>query len=385
MDASVKQSAGVEASPGLVSWMMRHRVSLVCSSYHTGRLLFIGSRRNGSASYTRAQFPGAMGLFASSQRIYAATRAAIWRLENTLKPDEVVDDQFDRLFVPRNAQITGHLNAHELAVESSGRIVFVNTKYSCLATVSMTHAFRPVWRPAFISRLAPEDRCHLNGVALDGEHVRYVTACSTTDIVDGWRERRADGGVLIDATSDRVVADGLSMPHSPRQHGGALWLLESGTGHLCRVDAETGRRENVAFCPGFLRGLTFVDRYAVVTLSLPRHGRFQGLALDEALTRRQASAWCGLMVIDTRNGDVVEWVRLDSEKELFDVVALAMTRCPRALAPDTPDMQDAITFEDAPGPAPPNAPVQASAAPARRDVNGQTISRAAPLPARVIS
>src|SRR5262249_19247134 len=163
MDASVKKPAGVEASPGLVSWMMRHRASLVCSSYQTGRLLFIGSRRNGAASFTRAQFSRAMGPFSVPQRLFVARRAAVLRLEHTLKPEEGVDARFARLFVPRNAQISGNLAVHELVVEPSGRIVFVNTKFSCLATVSMTHAFRPLWRPSFISRLAPEDRCHLNG------------------------------------------------------------------------------------------------------------------------------------------------------------------------------------------------------------------------------
>lgn len=346
--AATETKPGVETSPGFVPWMMRHRVSLVCSSYQTGRLLLIGARRGGDVAVTRAQFPGAMGLAAFSQRIYLAGRAAIWRLENTLRADQLVDDRYDRLFVPRNAQITGNLLVHEIAVEPAGRIVFVNTRYSCLATLSTTHAFRPLWRPAFVSRLAPEDRCHLNGLAVDDGRVRYATACAASDIVDGWRERRADGGVLIDVTTDRIIADGLSMPHSPRLHGGAVWLLNSGSGHLVRIDPQSARREEVAFCPGFLRGLAFIDDFAVVTLSLPRYGRFQGLALDGELTRRNASAWCGLMVIDTRNGDIVEWVRLDGEMELFDVAAILLARCPLALAPDSPDLQEAITVEDAP-------------------------------------
>ena len=345
--AATETRPGLETSPGFVPWMMRHRVSLACSSYQTGRLLLIGARRGGDVAVTRAQFPGAMGLAAFSQRIYLAGRAAIWRLENTLRTDQLVDDRYDRLFVPRNAQITGNLLVHEIAVEPTGRIVFVNTRYSCLATVSTTHAFRPLWRPAFVSRLAPEDRCHLNGLAVDDGRVRYATACAASDIVDGWRERRADGGVLIDVATDRIVVDGLSMPHSPRLHGGAVWLLNSGSGHLVRVDPQTARREEVAFCPGFLRGLAFIDDFAVVTLSLPRYGRFQGLALDGELTRRNASAWCGLMVIDTRTGDIVEWVRFDGEMELFDVAAIPLARCPLALAPDSPDLQEAITFEDA--------------------------------------
>ncbi len=261
-----------ELSSGFVSWLMRHQVSLVCSSYQTRRLVFIGAQRDGKPAINSVVFPGAMGLAAFSQRLYLASRAAILRLENTLRPGELADDRFDRLFVPRNAQITGDLMLHEIGIEASGRIIFVNTRHSCLATVSMTHAFKPLWKPPFISKLAAEDRCHLNGLAMENGKARYVTACSTTDAVEGWREHRHDGGVLIDVSRDRVLVEGLSMPHSPRVHNGSAWLLNSGTGYLCRVDVDNGCRENVAFCPGFLRGLTMIGPYAVATMSLPRHG-----------------------------------------------------------------------------------------------------------------
>lgn len=344
MDDTTRKSPPAEVSKGLTAFLARHRVSLVCSSYQTGRLFFVGSRANGAPVFSAAQFPGAMGLAAFSQRIYLAGSRAIWRLENVLGPDEVANEHCDRLYVPRNAQIIGDLDAHELCVEPSGRIVFVNTKYSCIATVSMTQAFTPLWTPPFISRLAPEDRCHLNGLGMDGDKVRFVTACNTTDIVDGWREHRADGGVLIDMADNRVLAEGLSMPHSPRLHGGFVWFLNSGSGHLCRLDLESGKHEEVAFCPGFLRGLAFVDDYAVVTLSLPRNGRFQGLALGEELERRKAAAWCGVMVIDTRNGDVVEWMRLDREfAELFDVALIQGVRCPTAQDGRQATIERAIT------------------------------------------
>lgn len=288
-----------------------------------------------------------MGLAAFSQRIYLASRAHIWRLENILKPDELANGRFDWLYVPRNAQFTGAIDAHEIAVEPSGRIVFANTKYSCLATLSMTHAFKPVWKPNFITKLAPEDRCHLNGLGMENGQVRYVTASLTTDIVDGWREHREGGGVLIDISEDRIVCDGLSMPHSPRVQGGFVWLLNSGAGYLCRVDPATSKRENVAFCPGFLRGLMMIEHYAVVTLSLPRNGRFQGLALEEELNKRAAVPWCGLFVIDTRSGDIVNWVRFENDvKELFDVAVIPEVRCPRGLAPDMSTMQDLISFEE---------------------------------------
>jgi hypothetical protein len=38
-----------------------------------------------------------------------------------------------------------------------------------------------------------------------------------------------------------MVASGLSMPHSPRLHGGKLWVCESGAGTLGIVDPATGR------------------------------------------------------------------------------------------------------------------------------------------------
>jgi uncharacterized protein (TIGR03032 family) len=343
------QKSPIELSAGLVAWMIRHRVSLAFSSYQNGDLFFLGAQRDGRAVFSRAQFPYAMGIAAFAQRVYLASNMQIWRLENVLKPDELANDRYDRLFVPRNAQVIGPLDMHELGVEPSGRILFANTKYSCLATPSITHSFQPVWKPKFISKLAPEDRCHLNGLGMEAGRLRYVTACSTTDIVDGWREHRADGGVVIDVSDDRIVADGLSMPHSPRVHQGSVWVLDSGTGRLCRLDAANGARENIGFYPGFLRGLAFVDNYAAVTLSLPRNGRFQGLALDDELANRKAVPWCGLLIIDIRNGDVVEWIRFASEvKELFDVALIPGVRCPRGLTPGSPALKDAISVDAMP-------------------------------------
>jgi uncharacterized protein (TIGR03032 family) len=340
-----KRSAST--SRGFVQWMIRQQVSLVCTSYQTGQLLCVGSRSDGLPMITPARFARAMGLTAFSQRLYLAAQTRLWRLENTLRPNELANERFDRLFVPRNAQVTGDLDVHELAVEPSGRMVFVNTKYGCLATVSMSHAFKPLWKPRFISRLVAEDRCHLNGLGLQDGRARYVTACSTTDVVDGWRDHRRSGGVLINVDTDRVVAEGFSMPHSPRVHGGMVWLLHSGTGWLCRVDPQTGKRENVVFCPGFLRGLAFHGDYAVVTVSMPRRGRFEGLELEDALKERGVAPWCGLLVIDLRQGGIVEWLRFEGEVvELFDVGVVESSRCAMALAPDSPELQDAITFEE---------------------------------------
>src|SRR5262249_15298111 len=164
----------------------------------------------------------------------------------------------------------------------------------------------------FLSKLAAEDRCHLNGLALVDGRARYVTAVSASDVADGWRDRRRGGGVVLDVTDGRTVAAGLSMPHSPRWHRGRLWLLNSGSVYLGSVAPAAGAFEPLTFCPGYLRGLALVGDYAVVGLSRPRHDKtFSGLPLDEELARRGAEARCGLTVIDLRSGDAVHWLRLD--------------------------------------------------------------------------
>ncbi|WP_051335268.1 DUF4915 domain-containing protein [Methylocapsa acidiphila] len=193
----------------------------------------------------------------------------------------------------------------------------------------------------------PEDRCHLNGIAMEGGRAHYVTCCSTTDSVESWRGGRRDGGVLIDIETDAIIADGLSMPHSPRVMGEAIYFLESGRGALVRLDRKSGRREDVTFCPGFARGLTFVGHYAILTISLPRIAAFNGLAVAEQMRARGATPWRGLLIVDLRNGDIVEWWRLEGDvTELFDVGVIENIRSPRGLGPHSSELAEAMRGEE---------------------------------------
>ncbi len=341
------EATKVTASRGFTEWLAINGASLALTSYQTGQLILLGALPQGRLSVHERNFVRAMGMHATAQRLHLATIAQIWRLENVLRPGERANQLFDRLYVPRKAQTTGDIDVHEIAVDSSGRVLFVNTKYSCLATFSEAHSFTPVWKPAFISRLAPEDRCHLNGIALDQGRPRYVTAASVSDAVDGWRAHRTAGGVIIDLESGRIVAEGLSMPHSPRLANGALWVLDSGRGELCRIDAASRRREPVAFCPGFLRGLSFWRTFAAVGSSLPRGGTFAGLELDAALSAKSVEPRCGIFIVDTRNGDVLHWIAFEGRvQELFDVAFLPGVRTPMCVGLTSPEMRTLVTFEE---------------------------------------
>ena len=341
----------ITVSRGFAAWLARNSASLAFTSYQTGQLFLVGLLPEERVSFHQQSYARAMGVHASSQRIYLGSLFQIWRLENVLAPGERANTDFDRLYVPRNAQTTGDVDVHELAVDRAGRVVFVNTKYSCLATLSLSHGFRPIWKPPFISRLAAEDRCHLNGLAMEQGAPAYVTAVSRSDVLEGWRDRRQSGGILMDVRTDRIVTDQLSMPHSPRIGADGIWLLDSGRGMLVRVNPQSGAREDVAFCPGFLRGLALHNGFAVVTVSLPRDGAFSGLALQDELDRRDGEPWCGICIVDLKHGDIVEWIRLDGAiRELFDIALIPDARCPMALGVSSPDIQNLISFEPEFGP-----------------------------------
>lgn len=335
-------------SRGLAGWLAQHRLSLAITSYQTGRIYLVGSDQQGRVSFFERIFERAMGVVGNAQRIYLGGLYQLWRFENVLRPNEIIHGQFDKCYVPRNAQTIGDLDIHELGIRTDGRVVFVNTKYSCLAELSPTHSFKAIWKPKFISKLAPEDRCHLNGLAMVDGEPKYVTAVCKSDSVDGWRERRRDGGVVIDVQTDEIVCEGLSMPHSPRWHNGRLWLLNAGTGQLGWVDF--GKKAFVphAFVPGFARGLSIIGNVAAVGLSKPRNQRFEGLQLDDELKQRDAEPWCGVQIISLANGDVLNWIRFDGDMgEIFDIAFLPNVKQPMMIGLRTAEIRDLITFESA--------------------------------------
>lgn len=322
-----------------------NRTSLAFTSYQSGQLFLVGLLPNGSVSFNQQNFVRAMGICRDGDRLWLGSLYQLWRLENMLRPGEHGNGSFDTVFVPREGRTIGDIDIHEIGILADGQPIFVNTKYSCLATLDPVHSFRPYWRPPFISKLAAEDRCHLNGLAMVDGRPAYVTAISQTDVLSGWRARREAGGVIIEVESGRIVTDQLSMPHSPRVANGTLYALDSGRGQLISVDPETGEKTDIAFCPGFLRGLAIHNNFAIVTSSKPRDGNFRDLELQRELARRDGEAWCGIFVIDLRTGDLAEWIRLEGDiAELFDVSALPGRNCPMSLGVGSNEVRSTITI-----------------------------------------
>jgi uncharacterized protein (TIGR03032 family) len=341
MDAA-ENVTRVSTSRRFTLWLQQQKCSLMFTTYGTGQLCCVGAQSNGELSFQQTPYGHAQGLWASEQTVWLAVRSVLWRLENALGNGERAG-HFDRLYEPRLTYITGDLDIHEVGVAGQ-QVLFANTRYSCLAAPSRTHNFKPLWKPAFVSGLAPDDRCHLNGMAIaDGEPC-YVTALGATDTAEGWRANPG-GGVLIDVAKNSIVARDLWLPNSPRLHDGKIWLLESGRGQLITIDPQTGAKEDVAFLPGFPRGLAFHRQFAVIGVSLPREN-VPSLPLQAALTERGAQNRCGVFILDTRNGALIEWLFVEGQiTELFDVAVIPGVAAPMADGPATPGLGSRQTIE----------------------------------------
>ena len=319
----------LDFSPNLARWLLAQRISLAFTSYQTGRLLLMGVGPDGRIAFSKQNYTRAMGLHYAEGRLHLASAAQIWRLENILDPGQYANRAYDGVFVPRVGHTTGYVDAHDLAVDGEGRVIFVNTRFSCLATIDPVHSFRELWRPSFISELAPEDRCHLNGVAVIEGEPAYVTALGESNEPAGWRARKADGGIVIDLRSNEIVARGLCMPHSPRWYDGKLWVLESGQGRLCTIDPLSGAKEIVAEVPGFARGLAFAGPFAFIGLSQVRESVFDGIPVAKRSERH-----CGVWAVDLRDGKTAGFVRFEgSVQEIFDVQLVPGYRYPDVLEP----------------------------------------------------
>ena len=339
-------SFGIVSSPYFVEWLAQEQLSLAFTTYQAGKLFLVGRSASDRLSVFERTFDRAMGLWSDGQSMWLAAAFQLWQFHNVFDSHEVVDG-YDRLYVPRAGYTTGDLDIHDISVDGAGRIVFVNTLFSCLGVLSDVLNFTPLWRPHFISKLAAEDRCHLNGLAMQAGRPAYVTACSQGDSVNEWRHQRATAGCVIDVAANATVMSGLAMPHSPRVYDGELWLLNSGSGYLGKVDVARGKFEPVAFCPGYARGLAFHGRFAIVGLSKPRESTFSGLPLEQNLTRHGIKAETGIQVIDIHSGKVAHWLRAEGPiHELYDVALLPGVTRPRALGFKTDEVRHNIWLDD---------------------------------------
>jgi uncharacterized protein (TIGR03032 family) len=305
--------------------------SLLVSTYQAGKLVALGASPTG-LNVSFHNFDRAMGLALAPERLAVGTTSQIWMLRRSaeLIPGLGPSGSYDCCLLTRSSWFTSNIQAHEMAW-CGDELWVVNTLFSCLCTPDEQFSFAPRWYPPFITALAPEDRCHLNGLAMANGQPKYVTALAETNTARGWRSNKAHSGCVIEIDSGQTVARGFAMPHSPRVHDGQLYVLNSGTGRLVHVDTTSGRMETVVSLPGYARGLAIHGSFAFVALSKIREtSTFGGVPIAEQRDQLK----CGLAVVDLTAARTVASFEFQSGvDELFDVQVIAGVKCPAISGP----------------------------------------------------
>ena len=299
-------------------------ISLLVSTYQAGKLIVVRAQGNDLNTHFR-NFLSPMGVVyqPESGRLAIGAKHEVWEFRNQrdVAPKLEPKGECNAAFLPRKTHHSGDIRIHEIGYIER-ELWAVNTRFSCLCTFDADNSFVPRWRPGFVSALAPEDRCHLNGMAIADGRVKFVTCLGSTDTIGGWRDNKRDGGLLLDVDSGEAVLRGLSMPHSPRLYDGRLWVLESGHGTISTGDLKTGKTEIVAKLPGFTRGFDFFGPFAFVGLSQVRESAvFSGIPLVEQLSESERT--CGVYVVNIHSGNIVAFLRFEGiVQEIFSVTVL---------------------------------------------------------------
>ena len=327
-------------SEGLPSLLAQTKSSLLISTYQTGHLVVV-SAPQGQLSVSFHTFERPMGIAVRPGWLVVGTRTQVWSLRDF--PDVAArfkpPGRHDACYLTRFSHFTGDIHCHELAwvttptaTGGEGRLELwiVNTLFSCLCATHASYSFAPRWQPPFITSLAPEDRCHLNGLAVADGKPRYVTALAETNTHQGWRPVKLGGGCVIDVLTNQTLCRGLTMPHSPRLVGERLFFLQSGLGELVTVDRSNGQVQTVAQLPGYTRGLAIHDNLAFIGLSKVRTSAREVLPIATG----GQDLKCGFAVVDLRTGLTVASLDFTSGiEELFDVQILPGVSSPFVSGP----------------------------------------------------
>jgi uncharacterized protein (TIGR03032 family) len=316
-------------TPNIPEILLDLNFTLALSTYQAGKVVFISAIDRDKLIQLPRTFDNAMGLATSENKLAVACKKHVIELKNfpaLAHKYPGKEDTYDAMFVPSCKYFTGSLDLHDMNF-LDGKLLAINTLFSCISEVNSDYSFHPVWNPDFISELSPEDRCHLNGMAIKDERIEYVTALGATNEHHGWRKNKMQGGVILHVPSGEVVLSGLSMPHSPRIYNNKLFFLNSAQGELRIADTVSGTSDIIAKLGGFTRGMARMGDYLFIGISKLRHTTkdFSDLPISK-------SSFAGIVVVYLPLGKPVGEIRYESSvDEVYDVKILPGLKRPGIL------------------------------------------------------
>ncbi len=317
--------------------------SLAISTYQAGKLVFISALDENKIVQLPRTFDKPMGIAhdEESDKLALACKDEVIVFSNAEELAKYYPrspKKYDALYMPRASYYTGNLDIHDLNFGANKELYGVNTLFSSIVKIDDNYSFTPMWKPNFIDRIVSEDRCHLNGMAMENGKPKYVTAFGQGNSFQSWRDTVTTGGIVIDVETDEIIIDGLAMPHTPRIFNGELYTLLSASGELIKINREKGTYEVIVKLDGFVRGMDLHQDYLFIGLSKLRKNSSTFAKLN--LKANEA----GIMVVHLPTGSIAGKITYQTSlDEIYDVHILPGKTRPNIMNTIRPDYKEGVT------------------------------------------
>ena len=303
--------------------MSKLKCTLAITTYQAGKIVFLSPRDENNLVQLPRTFPKPMGiaLDQNGDKMALACKDEVTVFKNSsalaytypAKPKV-----YDSLYMPRSKFYVGPVDIHDLMWGNDG-LYAVNTLFSCIAKIGEDHSFTPYWQPPFISEIVPEDRCHLNGMAMLNGKPKFVTAFNQGNSERSWREVVTTDGILMDMDNNEILLSNLAMPHSPRIFNGDLYLLLSATGEFIKVELENKNYEVICNLNGFVRGMAYHKDFVFIAISKLRENSSTFAKLDIAGKSKDAKIMIVHLPTKSVQGEITYHTSVD---EIYDIQIL---------------------------------------------------------------
>lgn len=318
--------------------------TLVLSTYQAGKVVMLSATSSEKIVQLPRTFNKPMGIAIADngEKMALACKDQVVIFKNSKELAyhyPKAPQKYDALYLPRVSYKTSYLDIHDLEF-GKDRLFAMNTLFSCISTIDDEYNFTPYWKPKFITEISAEDRCHLNGMAMEDGVPKYVSAFNQGNEMQSWRGKITDSGVVIDVVTDEVVTEGLAMPHSPKLINGELYILLSATGELVKINRQTGQKETIVKLDSFVRGMDVCDDFLFIGLSKLRTNSTTFSKLANRFKQNKS----GIAIVHLPTGSLVGQIQYQtSVEEIYDIKVLGNTQRPNILNPDSEESNLAVS------------------------------------------
>ncbi len=327
-----KHSLNYKVSDSFISLLQKQKISLLISrEYENILIMLTASKGKLTQSFFPLAHPSGIAVHPSAKQFYvASTRnpnriVEFSRASSEHKRIESPESKVEGKWMPSRVKFyPGATYLHDLAF--MGEDLYANSVgFNGVFKVNLSIPEQEpiLWCPPSLNNAGVADMSanylQLNSIAA-GKTLQescFTASCEKPQSFrPGHKKFKVDGkGVVFDSSSGKVIAKGLTRPHSARWYNDKLWLCNSGYGEVGYVEGE--RLKVVAKLPGWTRGLHFSKDILFVGISkiLPGFEHYApGITAGKEL--------CAVYALSPHTGQILGDIVFPSGNQIFGIESL---------------------------------------------------------------